>query len=58
MKIIPEQTTTRIVEHSGLRIKVDMGALCFFLLGMFISAIIIHQLGIINSKIYSLIKTL
>lgn len=48
MKIIPEQTTTRIVEHSGLRIKVDMGALCFFLLGMFISAIIIHQLSIIQ----------
>ena len=30
MKIIPEQTTTRIVEYSGLRIKVDTGALYFF----------------------------
>lgn len=45
MKIIPEQTT-RLIEHSPARIKIDTGAFCFFLLGMFIAAILIHQLGI------------
>lgn len=47
MKIIPEQTTSLIT--SSPRFRVDTGAYCFFILGMFLSAMILHLTGIIPS---------
>lgn len=49
MKIIPEQSTSLISENSGFRLRLDKGACCFFVLGMFLAAIIIHILGIFPS---------
>lgn len=46
MKIIPEQTTS-LIQSSSLRVKVDTGAFCFFVLGMFLAAIFIHQFGLV-----------
>ena len=46
MKIIPEQPTSLIDEHRTFRIRIDKGAFCFFILGMFLTAIIFHLLGI------------
>ncbi|MCJ9368396.1 hypothetical protein, partial [Acinetobacter baumannii] len=37
MKIIPEQTTS-LIQTSNPRIRVDTGAFCFFVLGMFLAA--------------------
>jgi len=45
MKIIPEQTTTSLIHSSDQGIKLDVGAFCFFLLGMFLAALIFHQIG-------------
>jgi len=44
MKMIPEQTTS-LIQSNDQGLKLDVGALCFFMLGMFLSAMIIHQLG-------------
>lgn len=49
MKIIPEQSTSLIHENSGFLLRLDKGAYCFFVLGMFLAAIIIHLLGIFPS---------
>ncbi len=46
MKIIPEQSTHLIQHHSGFRLPWDKGACCFFILGIFLAAIIFHLLGI------------
>ncbi|WP_343596600.1 hypothetical protein [Acinetobacter sp.] len=44
MKITQEQTSTMIQQHSQPRIKLDFGAMCFFMLGMFLVALLIHHL--------------
>ncbi len=46
MKIIPEQSTS-LISHSSPRFRVDTGAFCFFVLGMFLSAMILHMTGIL-----------
>lgn len=46
MKIIPEQTTTSLIHTSDQGLKLDVGAFCFFLLGMFLAALIFHQIGL------------
>ena len=46
MKIIPEQPTSLINQVSGFHLRLDKGASCFFVLGMFIDAMMIHILGI------------
>ncbi len=46
MKIIPEQTTTSLIPSSDQGLKLDVGASCFFLLGMFLAALIFHQIGL------------
>ena len=46
MKIIPEQTTTNLIHSSDQEFKLDTGAMCFFLLGMFLAALIFHQIGL------------
>lgn len=46
MKIIPEQSTNLIHENSGFRLYLDKGAICFFILGMFLAAMIFHYLGL------------
>ncbi len=48
MKIIPEQSTS-LMTQSRPRFTVDAGAYCFFFLGMFLSAMILHLTGIIPS---------
>lgn len=48
MKIIPEQSTS-VMTHSTPRIRVDTGAYCFFILGMFLSAMILHLIGVFPS---------
>ncbi|HBM7893644.1 TPA: hypothetical protein L0H18_002909 [Acinetobacter baumannii] len=48
MKIIPEQTTS-LIQTSNPRIRVDTGAFCFFVLGMFLAAMMIHQFGFMPS---------
>lgn len=45
MKIIPEQSTS-LINHTRPRIRIDTGAYCFFVLGMFLSAMILHLLGV------------
>ncbi len=46
MKTIPEQSTTLIHEDRAFRLRLDKGAFCFFILGMFLSAMIFHSIGI------------
>lgn len=46
MKIIPEQSTELIQSRTGLRISLDTASCCFFILGMFLAAFILHSLGI------------
>ncbi len=46
MKIIPEQSISLIHENSGFRLRLDKGACCFFVLGMFLAAMMIHLLGL------------
>lgn len=46
MKIIPEQSTHLIQQNSGFRLPWDKGACCFFVLGIFLAAIIFHIFGI------------
>lgn len=48
MKMIPEQTTS-LITPSRPRLRVDVGAYCFFILGMFLSAIILHLMGILHT---------
>ena len=48
MKIIPEQPTS-LMSHTTPRFRLDAGACCFFVLGMFLSAMILHLTGIIPS---------
>lgn len=47
MKIIPEQSTN-LIQLSGQRIKFDTVALCFFALGMFLAALMIHYFGFLS----------
>ena len=46
MKIIPEQTTTSLIQANDQGLKLDVGACAFFLLGMFLAAILFHQTGL------------
>ncbi|SPL70506.1 hypothetical protein [Acinetobacter stercoris] len=46
MKIIPEQSTSLINTNTRPYLKLDKGAICFFILGMFLAAVIIHKFGI------------
>ena len=46
MKIIPEQTTTSVIPSSDETLKLDVGALRHILLGMFLAALIFHQIGL------------
>ncbi|TCM67301.1 hypothetical protein EC844_10973 [Acinetobacter calcoaceticus] len=46
MKIIPEQSTSLINQDSSFRLRIDTGACCFFVLGMFLAAMIFHYLGL------------
>lgn len=46
MKIIPEQSTSLINQESNFRLSLDKGAFCFFILGMFLAAMIFHYLGL------------
>lgn len=46
MKIIPEQSTSLIQQDSSLSTRLNKVACGFFLLGMFIAAMIFHYLGI------------
>ncbi|MEC8568210.1 MAG: hypothetical protein VXY56_08000, partial [Pseudomonadota bacterium] len=46
IKIIPQKTTTSLIHSSDQGLKLDVGAFCFFLLGMFLAAIIFHQIGL------------
>ncbi|MFW1858736.1 hypothetical protein [Acinetobacter defluvii] len=46
MKITPEQPTHLIQQHSTFRLPWDKGACCFFILGIFLAAMIFHLLGI------------
>ncbi|MEB3766244.1 hypothetical protein [Acinetobacter sp. MD2] len=43
MKITPQQTSSMIQQHSQPRLKLDFGALCFFMLGMFLVGLMIHR---------------
>ncbi|WP_171254801.1 hypothetical protein [Acinetobacter sp. TGL-Y2] len=45
MKMIPEQSTS-LMNPPRPRLRVDAGAYCFFILGMFLSAMILHLMGI------------
>ena len=47
MKIIPEQTTS-LIQSDSPRLRVDTGAFCFFVLGMFLAAMLVHQFGLIS----------
>lgn len=46
MKMIPEQSISLINTNTRPWIKLDKGAVCFFILGMFLAAMIIHMLGV------------
>ncbi|WP_171263322.1 hypothetical protein [Acinetobacter sp. ANC 4648] len=46
MKIIPEQSTSLIHQDRSFRFSLDKGALCFFILGIFLAAMIFHYLGL------------
>ena len=47
MKIIPEHSTSLIQPEAGFRLRIDTGACCFFILGMFLGAVIFHQIGLL-----------
>lgn len=42
MKIIPD-TAPRYMQNQSNFVKIDAGAMCFFSLGMFLSAIFLHH---------------
>lgn len=46
MKIIPEQSTG-LMEQARPRLRLDKGAYCFFVLGMFLTAFILHGFGLL-----------
>ncbi|WP_165443223.1 hypothetical protein [Acinetobacter ihumii] len=48
MKIIREQQNYSLIDFSGQRIKLDKAAFCFFVLGMFIAAMIIYHFGLLS----------
>lgn len=45
MKTIPEQTSNHLVHSDQHNLKLDVGAVCFFLLGMFLAALMVHMIG-------------
>jgi len=47
MKIIREQQSYSLIQFSGQRIKLDKGAFCFFVLGMFLTAMIFYHFGLL-----------
>lgn len=47
MKIIPEHSTSLVHPESRFRLRIDTGACCFFILGMFLCAMIFHSFGLI-----------
>ena len=46
MKIIPEHSTSLIQQDRRYPMRVDKAACCLFVLSMFLSAMIIHFLGL------------
>ena len=46
MKIIPEQSTG-LMEQARPSLRLDKGAYCFFILGMFLAAFLLHSTGIL-----------
>ncbi|MEB3753465.1 hypothetical protein [Acinetobacter sp. MD2(2019)] len=44
MKITQQQTSSMIQQHTQPRIKLDFGAMCFFMLGMFLVGLLCHFL--------------
>lgn len=45
MKIIPKQPTSLINHEHSFSFSLDRAAVCFFILGMFLAAMIFHYLG-------------
>lgn len=45
MKIVPEQTTTNLIHTDSTGFKLDLGAVCFFVLGVFLAALFSHFMG-------------
>ncbi|SNQ28958.1 hypothetical protein SAMN05444584_0889 [Acinetobacter apis] len=48
MKIVPEQIITSIQRQTQPNSKLDRGAVCFFLLGIFIIAFTLHMLTFVS----------
>lgn len=46
MKIIPEQSTSLMPQEDSLFSRLDKIGCCFFLLGMFLAAMLFHYLGL------------
>ncbi|MHA3047909.1 MULTISPECIES: hypothetical protein [unclassified Acinetobacter] len=44
MKITQQQTSNMLQQHSQARLKIDFGAMCFFVLGMFLLGFFLHQI--------------
>ncbi|MHA3059945.1 hypothetical protein ACX1N5_03935 [Acinetobacter sp. ANC 4636] len=44
MKITQQQTSNMLQQHSQPRFKIDFGAVCFFVLGMFLLGFFLHQI--------------
>ena len=49
MKITSEQTTDLIHSPRAFVLRIDRGGFCFFILGMFLTAMIFNYLGIFPS---------
>ncbi len=49
MKTTSEQTTDLINASRTFTLRIDRGAFCFFILGMFLTAMIFNSLGIFSS---------
>ncbi|SDB84938.1 hypothetical protein [Acinetobacter boissieri] len=47
MKMMPEQMTTITEQQTPTKLKIDAGAICFFLLGIFIAAFALHHIFIV-----------
>ncbi|MBF7682056.1 hypothetical protein I2F27_01715 [Acinetobacter sp. B5B] len=43
MKMMPEQMTTLTEQRAQTKLKIDAGAICFFLLGVFLIAFLLHH---------------
>ncbi|WEV49607.1 MULTISPECIES: hypothetical protein [Acinetobacter] len=43
MKTAPEQINT-LVQHTQPKLKIDLGGICFFFLGIFMVAFLLHSI--------------